>query len=423
MRHGIFPLLGIVISLVGVGPGHAQHLLAPMDQAQSDHLRAYGLTYWCLQAPRGYECEWLLNYRGGSFLLPDRPEVRARAQALNVALEPVTAAAVQAIYRTIAEGNMERLQLTVAPRVAVYAPPDNEPWDDAVRMALEYAQIPYKTVWDREVLAGKLSECDWLHLHHEDFTGQYGKFWATFANQPWYRRQVQSSTQMAAELGFPAVWALKEAVAGGIAQWVSQGGLLFAMCSAPDSLDVALAAQGMDLVPPAIDGTPVTPDAQKRLDFSRSLAFRGFRLVTDPLVTEISDIDAQPGAPEAVSRGETFELFEFSAKQDPIATMLTQCHVNRVPDFLGLTSAFRRGALKDNVIVLGDFPGQDRVKYIHGDYGQGTYTFLGGHDPEDYAHFVGEPATDLSFHPHSPGYRLILNNVLFPAAKTKPRKT
>jgi hypothetical protein len=421
MRHLWQPLSLLVF--LALGPVHAQHLLAPMDQAQTDHLRAYGLTYWCLQAPRGYECQWLLNYRGGSFLLPDRAEVAARARELNVTVEQVSPAALQTLRQTITKSNMEQVQLTIAPRVAVYAPPDQEPWDDAVRMALEYAKIPYQTVWDREVLAGKLSECDWLHLHHEDFTGQFGRFYVSFAQQPWYQRQVQTSQRMAAELGFPAVWAEKEAVAAGIAQWVHQGGLLFAMCSAPDSLDVALAAQGLDLVPPAIDGTPVTPGAQQKLDFGRSMAFRNFRLTASPTVTEISDIDVTPSAADSVSRGQSFELFGFSAKQDPIATMLVQNHVNQVPDFMGLTSAFRRGALKDNVIVLGDYPGQDRVKYLHGDYGQGTYTFLGGHDPEDYAHFVGEPATDLSFHPHSPGYRLILNNVLFPAARTKPRKT
>ncbi len=416
-------LLMTALLIGALSPVVAQSLLVPMDQAQTDHLRAYGLAYWCLQAPRGYECDWLLNYRGGSFRLPDGPDVRARATELGVFVEPVSEADVQGIYQTIASENMERLQLTVAPRVAVYVPPDNEPWDDAVRMALEYAQIPYQTVWDREVLSGKLADCDWLHLHHEDFTGQFGKFWSTFSAQPWYRRQVLSSTTMAAELGFPGVWALKEAVGASIAEWVRQGGLLFAMCCAPDSLDVALAAQGLDLVPPEIDETPAVADAQERLDFTRTMAFHDFRLVTDPMVTELSDIDVQPAGEATVSQGQTFELFEFSAKQDPIVTMLTQCHVRQVPDFMGLTSAFRRGSLKDTVIVLGDFPGQDKVKYIHGDYGQGTFTFLGGHDPEDFAHFVGEPATDLAFHPHSPGYRLILNNVLFPAAKTKPRKT
>lgn len=419
MRIAAIISFGLVLGL----PAHAQHLLAPMDKAQTDHLRAYGLAYWCLHSPRGYECEWLLNYRSGSFLLPDLPDVRARAKALNVLVEPVSAAALQRVARTIADNNMERVQLTRAPRIAVYVPPDNEPWDDAVRMALDYAQIEYKTLWDREVLAGKLDDYDWLHLHHEDFSGQFGKFYTSFANQPWYRRQVLSSTQVAQQLGFTSVCAEKQAVAARVAQWVHRGGLLFAMCSVPDSLDVALAAQGMDIVPPQIDGTPMEPDASAKLKFGATMAFRNFKLVTNPSVVEISDIDVQPAVAPTVSGGQTFELFEFSAKQDPIATMLTQDHVSRVPDFMGLTSTFRRSLLKDNVIVLGDFPGADHVKYIHGDYGDGTFTFLGGHDPEDYAHFVGEASTDLSYHPHSPGYRLILNNVLFPAAKTKERKT
>jgi len=411
-----------MLLLLAAVPACAQHLLVPMDKTQTNHLRAYGLTYWCLQAPRGYECEWLLNYRAGSFLLPDAPDARARAGAMGVSVQPLDAAGRAALNRTIEQGNMERVQLTRAPRVAVYVPPDNEPWDDAVRVALEYAQIEYKTVWDREVLEGKLADFDWLHLHHEDFSGQFGRFGTTFAHTPWYRRQVQSSQQMAQALGFPSVGAEKQAVAAAIAGWVSKGGLLFAMCSAPDSLDVALAAQGLDIVPPQIDGTPMDLQANSKLNFSRTMAFRNFRLVMDPSVVEISDIDVSAEG-SARSTGETFELFEFSAKQDPIATMLVQDHVGRVPDFMGLTTAFRRGALKDTVIVLGDYPGQDKVKYIHGDYGEGTFTFLGGHDPEDYAHFVGEPATDVSFHPHSPGYRLILNNVLFPAAKTKERKT
>lgn len=414
--------LAILTVILCTLPAHAQHLLAPMDQAQTDHLRAYGLTYWCLQAPRAYECEWLLNYRAGSFLLPDLPDVRARAKALNVMVEPIAAPALQRLQRTIADNNMERVQLTRAPRIAVYVPPDNEPWDDAVRMALDYAQIEFKTLWDREVLAGKLSDYEWLHLHHEDFTGQFGKFHTSFANQPWYRRQVLSSTQVARDMGFASVGAEKQAVAARIAQWTDKGGLLFAMCSAPDSLDVSLAAQGLDIVPSQIDGTSSDPAANSKLKYSATMAFRNFKLVADPNTVEISDIDVQPQA-STVSEGQTFELFAFSAKQDPIATMLTQNHVNRVPDFMGLTTYFRRSLLRENVIVLGDCPGSDHVKYIHGDYGDGTFTFLGGHDPEDYAHFVGEPATDLTFHPHSPGYRLILNNVLFPAAKTKERKT
>ena len=415
--------IAAALALLPALPACAQWLLVPMDRAQSDHLRAYGLTYWCLEEPRIYECEWLLNYRAGAFLLPDREDVRSRARELGVSCEAVTPAGRKSIQATMDGGNMERIVLTKAPKVAVYVPPDVEPWDDAVRLALEYAQIKYDKVWDLEVLGGKLADYEWMHLHHEDFTGQFGKFFVQFQHKPWYRRTVLTSRQMASELGFDSVPELKSAVAQKIAEWVSRGGFLFAMCSATDSLDIALAAHGLDIVAPELDGTPIDPDCQARLDYRRTLAFKDFHLQLNPMVVELSDIDVPPRGASMVSVGETFTLFEFSARQDPIATMLTQCHVNAVPDFLGQTTAFRRSRVKGSAIVLGDFPGQDKVKYIHGDFGDGTWTFLSGHDPEDYAHVVGEPATDLIQHKHSPGYRLILNNILFPAAKTKERKT
>ena len=415
-------MAAVVLGWCAPGAG-ASWLLVPMDGAQSDHLRAYGLTYWCLDAPRGYECQWLLNYRGGSFLLPDLPDVRARAATLGVSVQPITDAQAGAIYNEIRLANMERITLTHAAKIGVYVPPDREPWDDAVTLALTYAEVPFRKLWDREILSGALKDIEWLHLHHEDFTGQFGKFAAHFGSQAWYQQHVLTARQTAAELGFPSVQALKAAVATEIARWVEAGGFLFAMCSAGDSLDVALAARGVDIIPPQIDGTPIDPDADRKLNFAATFAFRDFHLVTDPIVTEIADIDVQPPNPGLVSRGETFQLFEFSAKQDPVCTMLVQCHTGTVADFLGQTSAFRRSALKDTVVVLGDFPGQEKVKYIHGDYGKGTFTFLAGHDPEDYAHVVGEPPTNLALHRHSPGYRLILNNILFPAAKVRQRKT
>ncbi len=402
---------------------HARYLLVPMDDVQADHLRAYGLTWWCLDEPRAYECEWLLNYRAGSFLLPDLPDVRARAAEVGVSFEAVSEAGLAEIDVVIEQSNMQRLHLTRAPKIAVYTPAYTEPWDDAVTLALSYAQIDYDTVWDREVLRGGLEDYDWLHLHHEDFTGNYGRFFSTFADAPWYRRQVIESRTAAEELGFGSVQACKQAVAATIAAWVAEGGFLFAMCSAADTLDIALAAQGIDIVPAPIDGTPMDPDAQQRLDFTATLAFRDFHLTTNPLDPEVADIDVSPSQSAVISQGEVFDLFEFSARQDPVPTMLTQCHVGQVADFLGQTTSFRRECLRDRVVVLGDFPGQGRVKYIHGGYVQGTFTFLGGHDPEDYAHIIGEDATDLSLHRHSPGYRLILNNILFPAAKTQERKT
>ena len=409
--------------LIVLAPAGAQQLLVPMDEAQSDHLRAYGLTWWCLQEPRVYECQWLLNYRSGAFMLPDLPDVRARATELGVSVEAVSAAEDARISAIIDDGNMQRMHLTKAPRIAVYTPSYTEPWDDAVTLALSYAQVEYERIWDREVIGGALEEYDWLHLHHEDFTGNYGKFFSSFADEPWYRRQVIESRAAAEALGFADVQACKKAVAATIAGWVAEGGFLFAMCSACDSLDIALAGQSVDLVVAPVDGTPVPSDADGRLNFGATLAFRDFRLEPNPMAAEIADIDVSPGQTAVVSVGECFELFEFSAREDPIPTMLTQCHVAQVGDYLGQTTAFRRGALKDSVVVLGDFPGQDRVKYVHGGYLEGTFTYLAGHDPEDYAHIIGEDPTDLSLHRHSPGYRLILNNILFPAAKTKERKT
>lgn len=416
-------IISIVVLVVLAAPSGAQQLLVPMDSAQADHLRAYGLTWWCLKEPRAYDCEWLLNYRAGSFMLPDHPDVRARAQELGVSFEAVAQADVDAISATIDQSNMQRLHLTRAPTIAVYAPSYIEPWDDAVTLALSYAEVEYDTIWDRDVMGGALGKYDWLHLHHEDFTGNYGKFFSSFADEAWYRRQVLESRSAAADLGFADVQACKKAVATTIAAWVADGGFLFAMCSAADSLDIALAGQAVDLVVAPVDGTPVPADAQSRLDFTATLAFRDFHLESNPMSPEVADIDMSPGQSAMISEGETFDLFEFSARQDPIPTMLTQCHVGQVADFLGQTTAFRRGALKDSVVVLGDFPGQDRVKYIHGGYVEGTFTYLAGHDPEDYAHIIGEDPTDLSLHRHSPGYRLILNNILFPAAKTKERKT
>jgi hypothetical protein len=419
----VWPAAALLVAVLVPGAARAQRLLIPMDRAQTDHLRAYGLTYWCLDAPRAYQCDWLLNYRGGSFLLPDKPEVRARAAELGVAFQPLGEAQAGAIFGEIRAENMERVTLTRAARIGVYIPPDKRPWDDAVTLALTYAQVPFEKLWDREILAGGLRKIDWLHLHHEDFTGQFGKFWVHFSQEPWYQQQVLVARQAAGDLGYPNVAALKAAVAAEIARWVSGGGFLFAMCSACDSLDVALAARGLDIIPQQIDGTPTDPNANSKLDFRSTFAFRDFKLVPNPMVEEISDIDVQPPNPGVSSRGETFELFAFSAKQDPVCSMLVQCHTGRVLDFLGQTTAFRRTALRDTVIVLGDFPGTNKVKYIRGDYGKGTFTFLGGHDPEDYAHTVGEPPTDLRLHRNSPGYRLILNNILFPAAKIRQRKT
>jgi hypothetical protein len=396
-------------------------VLVPMDGAQADHLRAYGLVYWALG--RGVHGEWLLNYRGGSFLLPETMGLADEALVRGVTLETVDESGVARIQAEIADNNMEIIKLETAPRVAVYVPPSAPPWDDAVQLALEYAQIPYTKLWDAEVLDGRLADYDWLHLHHEDFTGQYGKFYAAFAAADWYRRQVTENEAVARRYGFAKVSELKKSVAQTIKAYVAQGGFLFAMCSGTDTFDIALAAERTDIVAKEYDGDGVDPRAQARLDFSQTLAFRNFQLETNPLVYEYSNIDTTPKAAVRGQFNDAFTLFDFSAKQDPVPTMLVQDHAAIIKGFLGQTTGFEKSLLKPGVTVLAETPGQEDAKYIHGHFGKGTFTFYGGHDPEDYQHAVGDPPTDLALHKNSPGYRLILNNVLFPAAEKKEKKT
>jgi hypothetical protein len=420
-RVGRSILLLALALLLAAAPAGAV-ILIPMDLTQTDHLKSYGVAYWALE--KAYRVEWLLNYRGGSFMVLDGgDDVVAECRYRGVAWEEPGGADLAGIYQTIEEENMEVVLLEKAPGVALYAPDTIEPWDDAVMLALEYAEIPYTVVWDREVLAGELEKYDWLHLHHEDFTGQYGKFHASFQNAEWYRAQKAYYERLAAEQGFPSVSEHKKASARAIKEYVLRGGFLFAMCSAADSYDVALSAEGVDIVDTPFDGTPPDPECQQKIDYSKCLAFEGFTLIPNPNVYEFSDIDMTEIArlrPEAI---DYFTLFEFSAKIDPVPTMLTQCHVDVVKGFMGQTTSFRRSLIKRNVTVLGDYPGTEEVKYIHGNLGRGTFTFFGGHDPEDYRHMVGDPPTILSMHKNSPGYRLILNNILFPAAKKKERKT
>ena len=404
----------------GVPPSRAD-ILVPMDLSQTDHLRAYGLTYWVLQ--QGYHAEWFLNYRGGSFLLPDIRLIADEATIRGVRVESVDGAAVAQIRAEIADNNMEAVKLETAPRIAVYVPPTAPPWDDAVQLALEYAQIPYTKLWDAEVLQGKLSDYDWLHLHHEDFTGQYGKFYAAFAATEWYRRQVAENQAMARQLGFGKVSDLKKAIARTLKAYIAAGGFIFAMCSATDTFDIALAADGVDMVSNEYDGDPADPYAQRKLDFSKCLAFQDFELEVSPLVYEFSNIDTSNRDMIRGQRNDYFTLFDFSAKQDPVPSMLVQDHADNIQGFMGQTTAFEKRLLKPGVTVLAEVPGAEEAKYIHGHYGKGTFTFYGGHDPEDYQHAVGDPPTDLSLHKNSPGYRLILNNVLFPAAEKKEKKT
>jgi hypothetical protein len=397
-------------------------LLVPMDDGQADHLKAYGLTFRALE--RGDRCEWLLNYRGGSFLLPASAEAARDAILAGVTILPLDDAPLVRIRAEIHETNADAVPLEKAPRVAVYVPPNAAPWDDAVSMALHYAGIRHEQLWDAEVLGGRLARYDWLHLHHEDFTGQYSKFYLSYSGAPWLVEMVERNTRMARELGFAHVPALKRAVAQGIGQFVDRGGFLFAMCTATETLDLALASEGVDIAASYADGTPMDPRASEKMRWERALAFQNARLEPSPVAAVFSDIDGhQVNAPGGRQPLGSFTLFNFSAKIDPVPTMLVQNHRQVLPDFYGLTTSFNRHRLKPAVTVLADEPGAPWVKYIRGDRGQGTWTFYGGHDPEDPQHMIGDLPTDLSMHPHSPGYRLILNNVLFPAARKKELRT
>jgi len=400
-------------------------MLIPMDLKQTDHLKAYGIAFWVLQ--HNGEVDWLLNYRGGSFLA-DYSNVLAReCRIRGVFFEPASATDAASMYAEVQRenNNMDVVRLEKAPKIAVYVPPNFKPWDDAVTLALEYAEIPYTKVWDEEVLSGKLAEYDWLHLHHEDFTGQYGKFYSNYRFAQWYIDQQLLYEKEAKRLGFKKVSEEKKAVARTIKDFIGGGGFMFAMCSATDSYDIALSAERVDICDVMFDGDPPDPDAQKKLDYSKTLAFENFKLDMNPMRYEYSDIDipASDPPPSRDANTDYFTLFEFSAKYDPVPTMLTQNHVSIVKGFMGQTTAFKKGLIKRTLTILAQREGTEEVKYIHGNFGRGTFTWFGGHDPEDYQHAVGDPATDLSLHKNSPGYRLILNNVLFPAAKKKQQKT
>jgi hypothetical protein len=405
-------------------PAFAEKMLIPMDFKQSDHLKAYGVAYHALE--RGRNVEWLLNYRGGSFLLDRDSEITEYALARGVTFELPDASALAELDDTIGNSNMSRELLEKAPRVAVYTPPNLKPWDDAVTLALTYAEIPYDTLWDEEVFRGDLKKYDWLHLHHEDFTGQYGKFYGAYRGADWYIQEQLEFEAMARKLGFAKVSDEKKAIAEIIRAYIESGGFMFAMCSATDSFDIALAAHNTDIAGPEFDGDAMAPDCQEKLDFPRTLAFENFKLVKDPYIYEFSDIDVTPPTTFANSAAEAmdyFELFEFSAKYDPVPTMLTQCHENPAGGFMGQTTEFKKSLIKKNVVIMGENKSRYTARYIHGNLGKGTWTFLGGHDPEDYRHNVGDPPTQLYLHKNSAGYRLILNNVLFPGAKKKELKT
>jgi len=397
-----------------------QKLLIPMDDTQTDHLKAYGVAYRTIAG--GINVEWLLNWRGGSFLCDAIESVAKDCDSCGVYYETVSLADAEAIHASMEDINANPVLLEKAPRVAVYIPAYEEPWDDAVSLALEYAGIPYDRLWDAEVLAGQLSNYDWLHLHHEDFTGQFGKFYASYREAPWYINQVQVNQKLASDLGYPDVPLEKLAVALAIRDYVSRGGFLFAMCSGPITLDIALCAEGVDICESVYDGDGPDPDYQSKLDFEKTFAFTNINLITSPYIYEHSDVDVSQ---DAALRGQEtyFTLFEFSAKFDPIPSMLTQDHTGVIKEFLGQDTGFRKSKVKTGVVVMAEVEGTDEVKYAYGAYGKGFFSFLGGHDPEDYQHFIGDPPTDLRLYRNSPGYRLILNNILFPAAKKQKLKT
>ncbi|HOD17943.1 MAG TPA: asparagine synthetase B [Candidatus Cloacimonadota bacterium] len=412
-------ILSLVLLCLSVTLG--ADILIPMDLTQTNHLKAYGTAFYALQ--QQMTVKWLLNYRGGSFLMPEAEGITSECNIRGVSYEIVNSSDVAAIMLEIQSSNMEMIVLEKEPAIAVYIPPNALPWDDAVTLALDYAQIKYDRVWDEEVLNGKLNDYDWLHLHHEDFTGQYGKFYGSYRNTNWYQNDVRINEAMAAKLGYAKVWQLKHAVAEKIREYVMNGGFLFAMCSAIDTIDIALAAGNTDICDAVFDGDGIDPNYQSKLDFGRTFAFENFTLKTNPYEYEYSDLDASDYYLLKGAEADYFQLFDFSAKYDPVPTMLTQCHTNVINGFLGQTTSIFKNKIKKSVIILGETPGQEDAKYLHGNLGKGTFTFLGGHDPEDYQHKIGDPPTILELHKNSPGYRLILNNVLFPAAEKKQLKT
>ncbi len=414
-----FLFLFITISAISFSQSK---ILIYMDLQQTDHLKAYGITFRALLD--GVKADWLLNYRGGSFMLDNSDKIATECRIEGVAFDIISSSQAVSIYAEVQseDQNMDVVRLEKAPKIAVYVPPGFQPWDDAVTLALEYADVPYDKIWNDEILKGELENYDWLHLHHEDFTGQYGKFYASFSNAQWYIDQQIQYENNAKKNGFKKVSEMMEAVSQTIKNYIGKGGFLFAMCSATDSYDISLAAENVDICASMFDGDAADANAQEKLDFSKTLAFENFKLEMNPYIYEYSDIDIQP-VEVGNFENDYFTLFEFSAKYDPVPTMLTQDHANVIKGFMGQTTMFRKSLIKKSVIVLAEREGTDQVKYIHGNYGRGTFTFYGGHDPEDYQHAVGDPPTDLNLYKNSPGYRLILNNILFPAATKKKQKT
>ncbi len=416
-------IIPFIIFFTFLQPSSANRLLITMDEGQTNHLKSYGIAFWILNN-YDTEIDWLLNYRGGSFMVTYNQKFAAEMTVRGVSYEVISEAAAASILNevTAPDVNMDAVKLQKAPKVAVYTPKTKQPWDDAVTLVMTYAEIPYDMIFDEEVLNDKLPEYDWLHLHHEDFTGQFGKF-IHFKDFPWYREQKRVAEEIAAKFGFSKVSQLKLAVVKKIAEFVAGGGYMFAMCNATDTFDVALAAEGVDIVESVYDGDPADKSANQKLNYDATLAFRDFKVVLPAYEVEFSEIDNQQEQRGLHEGNDFFTLFQFSAKWDPIPTMLTQNHSTLLKGFLGQTTAFKKKFIKPEVVILAENKSAGEARYIHSTYGRGFFTFYGGHDPEDYQHRVGEEPTDLALHPNSAGYRLILNNILFPAAKKKKLKT
>jgi len=394
-----------------------------MDESQKNHLKSYGIAFWLLKQKQ--EVQWLLNYNGGSFMFQYSQEAERECKVRGVSYETISDAAANAIITQIQDpaANLNAVKLLNAPKIAVYSPKTKQPWDDAVTLVLTYAEIPYDVIFDDEVLSGKILEYDWLHLHHEDFTGQYGKFYSSYASAPWYQAEVAESEAMAAKHGFGSNRELKLAVVKKIRDFMLGGGFLFAMCSATDSYDIAMAAESTDICESMFDGTPADQNAQSKLNFENCIAFKDFALNMDPYFYEFSNIDVDPRTRAVSEENDLFTLFDYSAKWDLIPSILCQNHTKTIKGFMGQTTAYRSHLVRSDVLVMGENALLNEARYLHGEFGKGTWTFFGGHDPEDYQHFVGEAPTDLNLHPNSPGYRLILNNILFPSAQKSKQKT
>lgn len=415
--------LTILLLFAFSSAAQAMQIIIPMDESQKNHLKSYGIAFWLLKQKQ--EVQWLLNYNGGSFMFQYSQEAERECKVRGVSYETISDAAANAMITQIQDpaANLNAVKLLNAPKIAVYSPKTKQPWDDAVTLVLTYAEIPYDVIFDDEVLSGKILEYDWLHLHHEDFTGQYGKFYSSYASAPWYQAEVAESESMAAKHGFGSNRELKLAVVKKIRDFMLGGGFLFAMCSATDSYDIAMAAESTDICESMFDGTPADPEAQSKLNFNNCIAFKDFALNLDPYFYEFSNIDVDPRTRAVSEENDLFTLFDYSAKWDLIPSILCQNHTKTIKGFMGQTTAYRSHLVRSDVLVMGENALLNEARYLHGEFGKGTWTFFGGHDPEDYQHFVGEAPTDLNLHPNSPGYRLILNNILFPSAQKSKQKT